>query len=284
VEASRILHVRSVAVLCLTFAILGCWQAAPPFLVMATTTSLANSGLLDPLLERWHGAGGMEVRPVLVGSGRALRMLELGQADLVISHAPDAEREYLARHERWHYRKIMFNEFVLVGPATDPAGVRSATTVEQAFERMASNPVRFVSRGDRSGTHERELALWGIARTSMKPDRLVTSGAGMAATLRQTAELGAYTLSDLATYEQLKDGLSPLVIVWSGDSRLLNTYAVIANREAANADAAMRLATWLAEGDGRTFIKRYRIPNSTQPPFRVWRQGAPNDTPAAMPW
>ena len=112
----------------LTIALLvwvnACTTSPPVSLVLATTTSVGNSGLLQPLVEAWGESGGPEIKAVLAGSGRALRMLELNQADVVISHAPDAERDYLARHGRWRYRKFMFNEFAIVGPQTDAAGVR----------------------------------------------------------------------------------------------------------------------------------------------------------------
>jgi tungstate transport system substrate-binding protein len=135
-------------------------------------------------------------------------MLERGQVDLVISHAPEAETLYLARNPDWRYRKIMFNTFVIVGPPADPAELRAETALENAVRRIAHGRSRFVSRGDQSGTHEREQLLWKLAGDRPNPSRIITSGAGMAVTLRQASELEAYTLSDRATFEQLHDSIN----------------------------------------------------------------------------
>jgi len=269
------------ASLCLA-ALCGCSFPSSKYLVLATTTSVGNSGLLDVLVPAWQGAGGAEMRPSLAGSGRALQMLEGRQADVVISHAPATESAFLARHGNWHYRKIMFNDFVLVGPREDPAGVRSAPTLDDAMRRIARGDSRFVSRGDQSGTHEREQQLWKLAGAAPPASHLVTSGAGMAVTLRQASQLDAYTLSDRATFEQLKDRIN-MIVVWEGDARLLNTYAVIVDPDGPRAPEATRFARWLEEGDGRRVIESYRIAGSRVTPFVVWPVNAPRDTPSASP-
>ena len=260
---------------------LGCREAAaPPHLVLATTTSVGNSGLLDVLAPRWQAATGVELQPTLVGSGRALRLLADGQADVVISHAPQTEAAMLATHRDWDYRKFMFNDFVLVGPPSDPAGVAGETTLEGALKRLLRPATPFVSRGDQSGTHEREQALWTIAGAT--PASLMTSGAGMAVTLRQASDRAAYTLSDRATFEQLRPRVD-LRIVFSGDPRLLNTYAVVTDRRSSRRHEANRFAGWLAAGEGRALIAGYRIAGSTVRPFTVWPAGAPDTTPSALP-
>jgi tungstate transport system substrate-binding protein len=263
-------------------AISGCAGSTPGYLVLATTTSVGNSGLLDVLVPAWQQAGGSAVRPTLAGSGRALRMLELRQADLVISHSPEAETVYVARHPDWLYRKIMFNEFVIVGPPADAAHVRTASTLEEAVRRIARSKSRFLSRADQSGTHEREQFLWKLAGAIPAPDRLMPSGAGMAVTLRQASELDAYTLTDRATFEQVKGAIN-LSILWGGDPHLLNAYAVIVDPEGPRATEALRFARWLEEGDGRRRIDSYRIAGSTVPPFTVWPASARRDMPAASP-
>ena len=254
----------------------------PAYLVLATTTSVGHSGLLDALLPAWGQSHDVEIRPTLAGSGRALRMLSTGEADVVISHAPAAEEAMLAEHGSWRYTKIMFNEFVLAGPPHDPARLRAEPTLEEALRRLAASGAPFVSRGDGSGTHEREQALWALAGAAPRSDTLLTSGAGMAVTLRQASDRQAYTLTDRATFDRLRPRLD-LSIVCEGDSRLLNTYAVIVDRGAPRREAAVRFADWLAAGDGRAVIERYRIEGSEVQPFQVWPDGAPRGVPAARP-
>jgi tungstate transport system substrate-binding protein len=152
---------------------------------LATTTSVQNSGLLEALLPHFRDA---TVRVHAAGSGRSLEMLADGVVDVVISHAPDAEARYLSEHPEWLYRKVAFNRFVIVGPKNDPAAVRQAADALDAFQRIAGAPVTFVSRGDSSGTHEREQALWKAADVMPPPDRLLVSGRSMAVALRHAQE------------------------------------------------------------------------------------------------
>ncbi len=240
-------------------------------LVLATTTSVGNSGLLDVLVPAWERESGVRVRPLLVGSGRALRMLfELDQADVVISHAPDAEARMMKQHPNaWRYRKIMYNDFVLVGPPADPAAVRAAPTLEEALRRIAASKTPFISRGDQSGTHEREQALWRMIGAGPAPGLVLSSGAGMAVTIRQASDREVYTLTDRATFEQLKERVR-LDIVHQGDPRLLNTYAVVGNRLGPSNAVAIAFMDWLARGGGRKVIEAYRIRGSETRPFTVW--------------
>ena len=224
----------------------GC-RSQGPSLVVATTTSVANSGLLDHLTPVYEEEAGISIRGLAVGSGRALRMLSLGDADVVISHAPRQEAAALAEHADWTYRKILFNDFLIVGSEKDPAHVADATDAVDAFRRIAAVDAAFVSRADQSGTEEREQRLWDEAGTSLPPDRVISTGQGMSATLRIASELEAYTLTDRGTYLQLRGRLR-LRELHSGDPRLLNTYAVIAPRSRPD---ARRFADWLARGGGR---------------------------------
>ena len=261
----------------------GCGRGSgPPYLVLATTTSVANSGLLDVLAPAWQQATRVEVRPMLVGSGRALRMLADGEADVVISHAPALEAAMLRTRAAWRYRKIMFNDFVLLGPDRDPAAVAQASALEDALRRIVEAGARFVSRGDQSGTHEREQALWALVRVRPGSSALLTSGAGMAVTLRQASDREAYTLSDRATFDQLASQLS-LTIVFAGDRRLINTYSVIVDEEGPRHAAARQFADWIERGAGRGLIARYRIAGSDIQPFTVWPDAAPRDVPDAQP-
>lgn len=183
----------------------------------------------------------------------------------------------LARHSDWDYRKIATNNFVLVGPELDPANVRSATDVTTAFSRIAAAGVYFISRGDGSGTHERESELWEAARTKPDSSRLLVSGAGMGATLRQADERGAYTLTDDATFMQLHEQLT-LAVLFSDDARLVNSYSVVYRR---GNQSASTFAEWLAVGNGRELIDAYRISGTKA--FTSWPNGCPADQPTSAP-
>ena len=244
------------------------------FLDIATTTSVQNSGLLEVLLPHFDGS---TIRVHAAGSGRALNMLADGVVDLVISHAPETELRYLAEHPTWAYQKIAFNRFVIIGPREDPAGVGKAADVADAFRRIAESNVTFVSRGDESGTHERERSLWKAAGVTPDPARLIISGHGMGVTLRQTNERQGYTLSDDATFWQLEHQLD-LVSLFERDARLLNTYAVVHPR---NHDHARRFADWISHGEGRERVAAYRIQGRVA--FTVWPAGCAAGQPTLPP-
>ena len=233
----------------------------PAQLEIATTTSVVNSGLLQTLLPQFTA---FPVRVHAAGSGRALAMLAAGTVDLVISHAPEAEQRYLAEHPDWRYQKLAYNHFIIVGPRDDPASVRSATDAVEAFRRIATSRMSFISRGDESGTHERERLFWMRADASPSRQHLPVSGASMAVTLRQADNQLAYTLTDDATWRQLKGELDGLAVAFEGDPLLLNTYAVLHSGSA----RAARFAEWLTNGGGRNAIATYQIDN--QHVFTVW--------------
>jgi len=266
------------AALALLFAAATC-RAQPPALVLATTTSVANSGLLDKLLPAYEQARGLRIQTLPVGSGRALRMLELGQADVAISHAPRLEARALARHDDWTYRKVLYNDFLIAGPAGDPVSAAAAADALDAMRRIAAGGARWVSRGDESGTHEREKELWTAAGASVPADRLITSGQGMGATLRVASEMTAYTLTDRGTFERLAPRVA-LREIFEGDARLLNTYAVLAR---ASNDRGAAFARWLAEGDGRETLERLIAAGALQG-FSVWPAGVPGLRPDAVPF
>lgn len=240
--------------------VIACGPPSPEMtLEIATTTSVQNSGLLDVLLPGYLEATGVTVRVHAAGSGRALQMLEEGLASLVISHAPETERRMLARHPEWVRRPLAYNWFVVVGPPDDPAGVRGAPDAVEVFRRIAVSSAPFVSRGDLSGTHERENALWDAAGVRPPAGRLIVSGRGMAQALRHGDEAQAYTLSDEATFRQLSGGLD-LVVLYEGDELLRNVYSVIYSEDAARPDApAAAFARWLVEGQGRRLVDGFTI-------------------------
>src|SRR4030095_8467785 len=250
----------------------GCGGSAPS-LDIATTTSVVNSGLLDAILPKFED---YRVRVHAAGSGRSLVMLAEGSAELVISHAPIAEQQALEEHPDWRYQKLAFNRFVIVGPPRDPASVATASNAVEAFKRIAKTGENFISRGDSSGTHEREMMFWKLAGITPSNDHLLTSGASMAVTLRQSASKDAYTLSDQATWWQLEHELPELRQLLGDDPALLNTYAVLYPRKNLKAAA---LASWLTEGPGRALIGAFQIGGRSA--FEVWPSGCPGTLPNA---
>lgn len=194
-------------------------------IILATTTSTQDSGLLDVLVPRFEKASGIVVKVIAVGSGAALRMAATGDADVVLVHAPAAEQPYIRAGDLVDGRAVMHNDFVIVGPRTDPAGVRTLKSVGEVMRALAARG-RFVSRGDDSGTHAQELALWAAAGIDPRSlDRREETGQGMGATLNIADQKGAYTLADRGTYLSLRRRLG-LDILYQGDPSLRNIYHV----------------------------------------------------------
>jgi len=197
--------------------------------ILATTTSTRDAGLLDSLLPVFERETRYHVKVIAVGSGQALAMGRRGDADVVLSHAPEAERVLVDSGYFVRRRLVMHNEFLVVGPATDPAGLRGLSDAVAAFRRLAERRAPFVSRGDQSGTHQREQLLWKRTGMTAAPPRdgwYVESGQGMGATLQLADEKRAYTLTDRATYLAWRDKLQ-LVPMVEGDSLLYNVYHVL---------------------------------------------------------
>jgi tungstate transport system substrate-binding protein len=258
----------------------GCTTAEPSRLIaVATTTSVDNSGLLNVLLPAFESETGITVRVVTPGSGIALSMLQRGDVDVAISHAPVREAELGRDSRTWLYKKIMFNDFLIVGPPHDPAHVRDATTAADAMRAIATSGVRFISRGDSSGTHERERHLWSKAGITPTREQAVIAGSGMGATLRIAATMSAYTLTDRATFAHHAER-GDLNVVFQGGPDLVNTYAVIARVDAPL--DARAFAAWLTDGDGRRLIAGYTMPAGA-PAFMIWPAGCPRDSPADVP-
>jgi tungstate transport system substrate-binding protein len=195
--------------------------------ILATTTSTRDAGLLDSLIPVFEHQTGYHIKLIAVGSGQALAMGRRGEADVVLSHAPAAERVIVDSGFLHHRRLVMHNDFLIVGPAADAAGLRGMNDAVAAFARVASHAAPFISRGDQSGTHQMELSLW--RRAGVAPPAggwYVESGQGMAATLQMASEKRAYTLTDRATYLAWRDKVE-LVPLVEGDSLLFNVYHVL---------------------------------------------------------
>lgn len=269
--------------LSIAIALSGACVRSASVIHMATTTSVDNSGLLAALLPEFEKDAGIRVLAVAVGSGRALDILDRRDADVALTHDADAERLYLERGVFGDYRKLMFNDFVIAGPASDPAGVREARTALDAMARIASSQTAFASRADSSGTHSRELLLWkGVGR---KPEgaRLIETGQGMAPTLRIASERQAYVLTDRATLRQLQATLR-LALLNEGDPMLLNTYSVSYRQglTGVRLDNALRLMTWLTDGRGRDVISGFTIKG--QAAFSIWPRDRPRALPGDLPY
>jgi tungstate transport system substrate-binding protein len=203
--------------------------AAPanPELILATTTSTQDSGLLDVLVPAFEQQSGYKVKVVAVGTGQALKMGEEGNADVLLVHAPSSEKPFMDSGFGTDRRLVMHNDFIIVGPVADPAEIKGSTPAD-AFKAIFDAGASFVSRGDNSGTNTKELSIWKNANLDPKGKAwYIESGQGMGATLTITSEKGAYTLTDRATYLANKANLQ-LDILVEGDPSLLNVYHVIA--------------------------------------------------------
>ena len=201
-------------------------RAAPRTVLLATTTSTQDSGLLDVMIQMFEKESGFQVKTIYVGSGQAMKMGEKGEADVLLVHSPDAEKKFMADGFGTTRRLVMHNDFIIVGPASDPAKAKG-TSAADAMKRIAQSGAIFLSRGDNSGTHAKEKGLWKGAAVNPEGQKWYQqTGLGMGQTLNVAAEKKGYTLTDRATYLSLKKGLG-LEILVEGDSRLLNIYHVI---------------------------------------------------------
>jgi len=208
-------------------------RPAQSSIILATTTSTQDSGLLDVLIPRFEKEHGTAVKVIAVGSGAALRMAARGDADVILVHAPAAERPYVDAGDLVDGRAVMHNDFVIAGPGEDPAGIGALTSVNDVMRALASRGA-FVSRGDDSGTHSQELALWAAARIDPRSiQRREETGQGMGATLSIADQRRAYTLTDRGTYLSLRRRLK-LAILFQGDASLRNLYHVYAVNPARN--------------------------------------------------
>jgi tungstate transport system substrate-binding protein len=231
-------------------------ESRPKSFVLATTSSLQGSGALELLQVELKRDTGIEIHPVVIGSGQALQLAAQAQADVTITHDPGAEKRFVAAHKPRLYRQFMWNDFVIVGPMDDRADVAHARSAADAFARIAKTHAVFMSRNDQSGTHTKERALWRAAMTvpEFNPSYM-RMGQPMAALLRSSSELQAYTLSDRATFEQLAPALR-LRLLYAGDPFLRNVYSVMVISADPNAAG---FVDWLLRGRGRSLLENYKI-------------------------
>ena len=245
----------------------GAVGAQEKVLLMATTTSTEDTGLLNVLAPEFKKASGIDLRWTATGTGKALKLGENCDVDVLMVHAPDAEKKFVADGFGLDRREIMYNDFVIIGPAADPAGVKGRS-VKQALEAVAAKKAVFVSRGDKSGTHMMELDLWKAAGLAVpeKEAWYAQAGQGMMATITIAAEKNGYTLADRGTYIKYENNLGgnpPLKILVEGDQTLLNQYAVIAVNPAkcpkAKLDLAKTFSAWIAGPEGQKVIREFKV-------------------------
>ena len=262
---------KNIAALILVSAMLvagsvGATDAKPLPIRLATTTSTENSGLLAALLPVFEKKYGAPVRVIAVGTGQALKLGERGDVDLVLVHAREDEDKFVAAGFGVNRRDVMYNDFILVGPTTDPAGIRGMTRVGEALKKIHETGATFVSRGDESGTHIMERRLWkeenivqGLATDAR---RYLSAGQGMGAVLTMSGALGAYTLTDRGTFLAYKSRIG-LDILVAGDPRLANPYGIIAvnpKRHAhTNFTGAMALIDWITSAEGLVLVASFKV-------------------------
>lgn len=229
---------------------------------MAVTTSFANSGLAEILLPQIEKDTGITVELLVVGTGQALKLGAAGDVDAVLVHARAAEEKFVADGDATHRREIMYNDFIVVGPSGDPAGAKAATTAKDAFATIAAAQAPFVSRGDDSGTHKAELAIWAAAGVEPSGDWYKAVGQGMGAALNTAAGMDAYIFADRASWLNFGNK-AHLALLFEGDPALFNQYAYLpVNPEKhphVKAEAAKALEDWLTGDTAKALIEGYTI-------------------------
>ena len=229
---------------------------------MSTTTSTENSGLLKVLLPAFETKHGVKVHVISVGTGKALELGKNGDVDVVLVHARAAEDKFVADGHGVNRRDVMYNDFILVGTQEDPLALRGTRDVIAAFRKLGEGRAKFISRGDNSGTDQMEKAYWKDAGVAPKGTWFVSAGLGMGEVLTMAGEMGAYTLSDRATFGayRAKTGLEILV---QGDAKMFNPYGIIAvspkKYPDINHGGAMKLIDWITSKEGQDLIASFRV-------------------------
>jgi tungstate transport system substrate-binding protein len=230
-------------------------------LVLATTTSTYDSGLLDYLLPEFEAEHNAKIEVIAVGTGQAIKTAEQGDADVILVHARAREDKFVAEGYGVNRQDVMYNDFVIIGPEGDPAGIQGMTDAAAALAQIAETQATFASRGDESGTHSKEKAIWEKAGIEPGGDWYLSLGQGMGATLTVANEKGAYTLTDRGTYLSREEGLG-LPILVEGDTILFNPYGVIAVNPEKHShvqyELAMQFIEWLTSVDTQEKIGGFK--------------------------
>lgn len=257
--------VRSLLMAALFFAAVGGARAEDRFITVASTTSTENSGLFDALLPGFSADSGIEVRVVAVGTGQAIRLARNGDADVLFVHHRASEEKFVSEGYGVERFDVMYNDFVIVGPADDPAGIRGNPDVVAALTAIAGSSSLFASRGDDSGTHKKERELWaaaGIDPTTSGRSWYRETGSGMGATLNVASGLDAYSMTDRATWLKTKNK-GRLGLLVEGDERLFNQYGIILvssdKHPHVKSGEGRAFVDWLLSDAGQAAINAYRI-------------------------
>jgi tungstate transport system substrate-binding protein len=241
-------------------------------MILATTTSTQDSGLLDELVPDFQDESGCSVKTVAVGSGEALELGEKGDADVLLVHSPEAETEYMDGGHGASRKAVMHNDFIVVGPADDPAGIKGAGSAAEALTRIARAEAPVASRADESGTHTKELSLWEDAEIEPKGSWYIETGQGMGETLTIASQKQAYTLSDRGTY-LATDNLD-LDLLVEGGKDLLNPYHVIVvEGEGVNRACAEEFSDWITSSEIQREIGRFGVAEYGEPLFVADAEG-----------
>ena len=236
-------------------------SAATVNLVLASTTSTQDSGLFDVLIPAFEDANpGIKTQVVAVGTGEAIQKGRDGDADVLLVHSKADEEKLVADGIGVSRKDVMYNDFVIVGPADDPAKVAGSKDAAEAFKNIMDSKSSFISRGDDSGTHKKELKIWEAAGLTPEGDWYKSAGQGMGDTLKMTDELGAYTIADRATYLTMtNEGAIESKIVFEGAADLLNQYGVIVIKDAREFDAATKFSDWITSAEGQAVIAKFGV-------------------------
>ena len=229
---------------------------------LSTTTSTESSGLLHYLLPAFEAKANTRVHVISVGTGKALEMAKNGDVDVTLVHARPSEDKFVAAGHGVNRRDVMYNDFIIVGPISDPAGIKGSRDVLQALKKITVSKAKFISRGDNSGTDQMEKAYWQQAGMKPAGSDYVSAGLGMGEVLNMAAEMQAYTLTDRATYGayRAKTGLAVAV---EGDPKMFNPYGIIAvnpdRHKSANYKGAMQLIEWISSDEGQKKIAGFKV-------------------------
>lgn len=244
---------------------LGTANAAKKFITVASTTSTANSGLFDFLLPKFTEKTGIEVRVVAVGTGKAIKLAQNGDADVLFVHHKPSEEKFISEGYGVKRSDVMYNDFVMVGPKSDPAGIKGMKKAGEALKKIAASDSPFASRGDNSGTNKKELELWkgaGVDPTGAENKWYSATGSGMGATLNVASGMNAYSLTDRATWLKFKNK-GDLAILVEGDPVLFNQYGIILVNPEKHGHVKVELGQtfidWVLGKQGQGLINEYQI-------------------------
>lgn len=246
-------------------------------LILATTTSTQDSGLLDVLLPQFEKENTYKVKTIAVGTGQALEMGTRGEADVLLVHAPEAEQKIVDSGDAINRQKVMYNDFIIVGPKEDPAKIKG-TTVAEAVSKISESKAVFVSRGDDSGTHKKELELW--KKSSIDPkgmgETYIEAGQGMGATLQIASEKEGYVLTDRATFLAQQKNMPDTEILVEGDESLLNIYHVMQvndeKHDKINADGAKAFVEFMLADKTKDIINEFGVDEYGEPLFFLFEE------------